>query len=198
MESENDDHSYSKKPMLKRALTCLARLESDGSNHHNKATTHWRRRHSCHDIFSVNKRAEKNAANNDLRPAAKSSYFRKVGVAITGGTMVGVGLVMIPLPTPFGCVVAGCGMSVLGKEFPAAQRTWDNAKGKVLDAIQKTSNKENTGNRQRQVHVSASVLRVPTTTTNNVWTSYRPEDDTMEFVTLPPRDDDVYIRVWRT
>jgi Putative transmembrane protein (PGPGW) len=66
-------------------------------------------------------------------------WFRKTGVAVAGGTMVGVGLIMIPLPTPFGCVVAGSGMAVLGTEFPAVQRVLDRTCKKVADAIEDSS-----------------------------------------------------------
>ena len=66
-------------------------------------------------------------------------WLRKTGVAVAGGTMVGVGLIMIPLPTPFGCVVAGSGMAVLGTEFPAAQRVLDQTCKRVADAIEFSS-----------------------------------------------------------
>ena len=47
--------------------------------------------------------------------------LRKGATAVVGGTMVGVGLVMIPLPTPFGAVVASGGLAVLGTEFTEAK-----------------------------------------------------------------------------
>jgi Putative transmembrane protein (PGPGW) len=65
--------------------------------------------------------------------------MRKTGVAVAGGTMVVVGLIMIPLPTPFGCVVAGSGMAVLGTEFPVAERILDETCNKVADAIEYSS-----------------------------------------------------------
>lgn len=71
-----------------------------------------------------------------------ADWVRKTGVAVAGGTMVGVGLVMIPLPTPFGAVVAGSGMAVLGTEFPAAQRALDRACNKVADAIDSISHED--------------------------------------------------------
>jgi hypothetical protein len=59
--------------------------------------------------------------------------LRKGATAVVGGTMVGVGLVMIPLPTPFGAVVASGGLAVLGTEFTEAkelnERLIDGAKG---------------------------------------------------------------------
>lgn len=69
-------------------------------------------------------------------------WVRKTSVAVAGGTMVGVGLVMIPLPTPFGAVVAGSGMAVLGTEFPAAQRVLDKTCSKVADAIERSISHE--------------------------------------------------------
>jgi hypothetical protein len=65
---------------------------------------------------------------------------RKAGVAVGGGAMVGLGLVMIPLPTPFGCVVAGAGMGVLATEFPAAQQMIDQTRDAVVDVIEKNCN----------------------------------------------------------
>jgi hypothetical protein len=45
---------------------------------------------------------------------------------------------MIPLPTPFGAVIAGSGMAVLGTEFPAAQRILDQTCNKVADVIERS------------------------------------------------------------
>lgn len=56
--------------------------------------------------------------SNGLDPL---KILRKGAVAAVGGTMVGVGLIMIPLPTPFGVVVASSGMMVLGTEFDGAK-----------------------------------------------------------------------------
>merc|ERR1712238_362973 len=67
-----------------------------------------------------------------------SNMLRKGAVAITGGTLVGVGLVMIPLPTPFGAVVASSGLAVLGTEFDEAKelndRLIEGAKGHLSTA----------------------------------------------------------------
>lgn len=72
----------------------------------------------------------------------ESSVIRKTATAVAGGAMVGVGLIMIPLPTPFGAVVAGGGMAVLGTEFPAAQRALDKTCSAVADAIEKSVSKD--------------------------------------------------------
>mmetsp|Transcript_25002 Transcript_25002/g.40957 ORF Transcript_25002/g.40957 Transcript_25002/m.40957 type:complete len:437 (-) Transcript_25002:133-1443(-) len=72
------------------------------------------------------------APNNNEGPF---SMIRKGAVAAVGGTMVGVGLVMIPLPTPFGAVIASSGLAVLGTEFKEAKdmndRLIEGAKGTV-------------------------------------------------------------------
>merc|ERR1712113_498312 len=62
---------------------------------------------------------------------------RKAGVAIGGGALTTLGLVMIPLPTPFGVVVAGADMAVLGTEFPEAQAVLDKTRDVVVDVIEK-------------------------------------------------------------
>mmetsp|Transcript_19201 Transcript_19201/g.31887 ORF Transcript_19201/g.31887 Transcript_19201/m.31887 type:complete len:244 (+) Transcript_19201:124-855(+) len=69
-------------------------------------------------------------------------WVRKTSIAVAGGTMVGVGLIMIPLPTPFGAVVAGGGMAVLGTEFPAAQRVLDQTCNKFADVIERSLPKD--------------------------------------------------------
>mmetsp|Transcript_20182 Transcript_20182/g.30349 ORF Transcript_20182/g.30349 Transcript_20182/m.30349 type:complete len:276 (-) Transcript_20182:134-961(-) len=72
----------------------------------------------------------------------ESSVIKKTATAVAGGAMVGVGLIMIPLPTPFGAVVAGGGMAVLGTEFPAAQRALDKTCNAVADVIEKSVSKD--------------------------------------------------------
>ncbi|KAL3916028.1 MAG: hypothetical protein SGARI_008056, partial [Bacillariaceae sp.] len=75
------------------------------------------------------------------------SMIRKGAVAAVGGTMVGVGLVMIPLPTPFGAVIASSGLAVLGTEFKeakdmndkligGAKRTVQSAREKIVKSIE--------------------------------------------------------------
>ena len=44
---------------------------------------------------------------------------------------------MIPLPTPFGCVVAASGMAVLGTEFPAAQKVLDQTLDATVDVLER-------------------------------------------------------------
>lgn len=76
--------------------------------------------------------------------------LKKGAVAAVGGSMVGLGLVMIPLPTPFGAVVASSGLAVLGTEFKEAKdlndSLIDGAKGhlnKARDSIVKGIEKMN-------------------------------------------------------
>ncbi|KAI2499736.1 hypothetical protein MHU86_14748 [Fragilaria crotonensis] len=100
---------------------------------------------------------DENDVCNDASTTKRSvgDWFRKTGVAVAGGTMVGVGLIMIPLPTPFGCVVAGSGMAVLGTEFPAAQRVLDRTCKKVADAIEYSS-RDDTGDEGEVAEVCAN------------------------------------------
>ena len=69
---------------------------------------------------------------------ATMKLIRKGAVAAVGGTMTAVGLVMIPLPTPFGAVVASAGLGVLGTEFQEAkelnEKLIDGAKGHLNTA----------------------------------------------------------------
>ena len=59
------------------------------------------------------------------------SAARRAATAAAGGTMVALGAVMTPLPTPGGLLLVYCGMSVLGTEFPAARKALDTMKGQV-------------------------------------------------------------------
>jgi hypothetical protein len=48
---------------------------------------------------------------------------------------VGVGLIMIPLPTPCGCVVASSGLAVLGSEFGGAKELNDKLINKTVTSL---------------------------------------------------------------
>mmetsp|Transcript_20149 Transcript_20149/g.30653 ORF Transcript_20149/g.30653 Transcript_20149/m.30653 type:complete len:401 (+) Transcript_20149:180-1382(+) len=67
---------------------------------------------------------EEEATNNNTGgkqgPLTAMDIARKAAVGVVGGTMTAVGLVMIPLPTPFGAVIATSGIAVLGTEFEQA------------------------------------------------------------------------------
>ncbi|KAL3906181.1 MAG: hypothetical protein SGILL_009374, partial [Bacillariaceae sp.] len=79
---------------------------------------------------------EGEAATEETQNDGPLSVLRKGAVAAVGGTMVGVGLVMIPLPTPFGAVVASSGLAVLGTEFKEAKDMND----KLINGAKKIGN----------------------------------------------------------
>ncbi|CAJ1954628.1 unnamed protein product [Cylindrotheca closterium] len=81
--------------------------------------------------------------------------FRKGATAVVGGVTVAVGLVMIPLPTPMGCVVASSGMAILGSEFEGAKEMNDrmiekskthlgNARDKAIAKIESMHSNDDT------------------------------------------------------
>eukprot|EP00980_Cylindrotheca_fusiformis_P029081 scaffold22713_cov139-Cylindrotheca_fusiformis.AAC.18 len=77
--------------------------------------------------FATQRRMEQEAA---LQSSSKEvieplKMLRKGATAVVGGTVLGVGLVMIPLPTPCGCVVASSGLAILGSEFEGAKKMND-------------------------------------------------------------------------
>jgi len=90
----------------------------------------------------------KEDAKNNVSKNEKSSFVRKTATAVAGGAIVGIGLVMIPLPTPCGAVVAGCGMAVLGTEFPAAKRVLGKACNTVADVIERSVKENRDGEEQ--------------------------------------------------
>jgi hypothetical protein len=63
------------------------------------------------------------SANEVIEPL---KMLRKGATALVGGTILGVGLIMIPLPTPCGCIVASSGLALLGSEFEGARKMNDN------------------------------------------------------------------------
>jgi hypothetical protein len=69
-----------------------------------------------------------------IKESKLQASLRKAGVAVAGGVILGVGLVMIPLPTPCGIVVAASGMGVLATEFPEAQKVLDKSREHALKA----------------------------------------------------------------
>lgn len=67
------------------------------------------------------------------QPGPTRKAVRKTAVTIAGGVTVLVGIALIPLPGPGTLVVLG-GLTVLGKEFPAARRAVDRVKDAVSRA----------------------------------------------------------------
>lgn len=61
-------------------------------------------------------------------------YTRKVVVAIVGGVLVVVGIILIPLPGP-GSLVIIAGLALLATEFASARRALDKAKDSARRAM---------------------------------------------------------------
>ena len=61
--------------------------------------------------------------------------LRKVGVAVAGGTLIAVGIPLVPLPGPGDVMIVG-GVALLATEFPAAQKLIDGTRDKVSDFVQ--------------------------------------------------------------
>ena len=105
------------------------------------------------------------AEDSEILPSDMGQVARKTGVAAVGTTMTAVGLVMIPLPTPFGAVVAGSGMAVLGTEFPAAQKALEGTCNRVADAISQDfdegEHEDNNRNRLRKAGSSLGKKAAP-------------------------------------
>ena len=85
---------------------------------------------------AANHAETKTAEKGSAKKNPLVDYVRKGAVAVVGGTMVGVGLVMVPLPTPFGAVVAGGGMAVLGTEFEQVKDTNDKILNRMIQGIE--------------------------------------------------------------
>ena len=67
--------------------------------------------------------------------------LRKGATAVVGGTVTVVGLIMIPLPTPMGCVVASSGMAILGSEFEGAKEMNERMIKSGKEGLQKVRDK---------------------------------------------------------
>eukprot|EP00531_Pseudo-nitzschia_arenysensis_P001935 CAMPEP_0116123180 /NCGR_PEP_ID=MMETSP0329-20121206/4610_1 /TAXON_ID=697910 /ORGANISM="Pseudo-nitzschia arenysensis, Strain B593" /LENGTH=518 /DNA_ID=CAMNT_0003617077 /DNA_START=38 /DNA_END=1594 /DNA_ORIENTATION=- len=78
---------------------------------------------------------------------------RRTGVGALGGTMVGLGLVMIPLPfpPPFGEILVVGGVSVLGTEFEAPKRVMRNARDALHNAVESNGDEEVAVDRLQQM-----------------------------------------------
>jgi len=79
---------------------------------------------------------DENNTNEEEETKEESSFMKKTATAVAGGAIVGVGLVMIPLPGP-GALIVGGGMALLGTEFPAVQRVLGDTCNSVADAIER-------------------------------------------------------------
>lgn len=72
-----------------------------------------------------------------------ASGARKAGVAAAGGTLVAVGALLTPLPTPGGILLAGAGLGVLSTEFEGAKKVLDSGKEKLVNLIDSIPEEEN-------------------------------------------------------
>ena len=61
---------------------------------------------------------------------------RKVLIAILGGLVIVIGIVLIPAPGPGWLVIFG-GLAILGTEFPAARRAQDRLRNRVKKLLKK-------------------------------------------------------------
>jgi len=73
-------------------------------------------------------------AKADVYTQARNAA-RKAGVAAAGGTLVAVGAILTPLPTPGGILLAGAGLGVLSTEFESAKKVLDCGKEKLVGLI---------------------------------------------------------------
>ena len=64
-----------------------------------------------------------------------ASVIRRAGVAVVGGAIVLLGLLLVPLPGP-GWVIVFAGTTVLGQEFPWAARLSDVLQRRLQVAAQ--------------------------------------------------------------
>jgi hypothetical protein len=80
----------------------------------------------------------------DQHKSPVSRTARKASVGAAGLATIALGVVLIPLPGPGTLVILG-GVSVLGKEFPAARRLADRGKGVLRRVIGSSESPHETG-----------------------------------------------------
>ena len=64
---------------------------------------------------------------------------RKAGAAVAGGSLIALGIPLLPMPGPVGEAMSIGGMAVLAKEFPAAQKVLDVGRDKLVEVLDKTA-----------------------------------------------------------
>jgi len=69
-------------------------------------------------------------------PLPRSGLFRKFGVAITGVTVILIGIPLIPLIGP-GWLIVFTGLAILASEFPWAGRLRDRLRNTFLGLVGK-------------------------------------------------------------
>ena len=72
---------------------------------------------------------------SDTESAA--AKWNKARVAVTGGLVTAVGLVMIPAPLPVGAIITAYGVSILAQEFDGAQVALENSKKALEEGFEK-------------------------------------------------------------
>jgi hypothetical protein len=94
------------------------------------------------NIMAMDPQAASSSIGGQIRFQRWIREARRVGVAVGGGVMLGVGLILVPtLPPPFGEALIFGGVSVLGTEFEAPKRVVRSARvsleqvvGRIKDA----------------------------------------------------------------
>ena len=96
--------------------------------------------------------ATDNNSNEKEEPSVSESAaakWNKARVAVTGGLVTAVRLVMIPAPLPVGAIITAYGVSILAQEFDGAQVALENGKKaleggfeKLADSLHKDEGEE--------------------------------------------------------
>jgi len=86
-------------------------------------------------------------AQEHCSPSRVQRWMRRArlaGVGAVGGTMLGLGLIMIPLPfpPPFGEILVVGGVSVLGTEFEAPKRVMRNVRKSLQSVVESNGSEE--------------------------------------------------------
>ena len=86
------------------------------------------------------------AASSSAPPTSRSlsrdelrALGRKAGAAVAGGSLIALGIPLLPMPGPVGEAMSIGGMAVLAKEFPAAQKVLDVSRDKLVEVLDKTA-----------------------------------------------------------
>lgn len=95
-------------------------------------------RNSEEELLETQQTESATEAEEDAMDAENEAFMeslRKTSVAVAGGTLVGVGVVLAPFPDPFGEIMAAAGVGMLATEFPFAKRIMDGAKHRLVNMI---------------------------------------------------------------
>jgi len=104
-----------------------------------QAASHWTSKEAIDRIKAVPDMVRLTALRTQHEPTRAQKMMRhakRAGIALGGGTMVGVGLIFIPtLPPPFGEVLIVGGISVLGTEFEGPKKVMRGARDSLARAV---------------------------------------------------------------